>query len=809
MPQRKENSDIDKLLSGRDDKGRFIKQTAQIEKMRAVIEKFSNEQSKIQKQLDKSAKAATTALKKENALLKGKNKLQNVISKSQKDQMKVIAKAAKLREKQLKRETRLVQKNFKQQLRLETRLNRTRERLARKTRGSGRGGGFSLPQLGIGLAGLGLGFAVTRQLQEIANSRRSLAISGGLASLQNVKQFIGKDIAVVSGAKLVDQFLQQSPTTLALGRDPLISKGLLRLQEQLSGVGTDLANQIILGLSASFREPKRLKGFLGAISSGENIEQTLRNFQSQNNITETIRALNALQISQSKSTGDPIIDAQRELSKVVEKLKAEFELLSSTVASDLIPILRDLIPELKRLLGFLGGLSTKELIGAGIGVGALAIAGPAIARGGLKIAGRALIPSALGVSKAGIAGAATVAAPIVAGGAIAIHQTNKTKQSLQEALSATERQSLGLRRLDELALKLESEGKPKRAKRVRIERQIANISPAKTESSFLFGPQLTGEFTKNQNRQLAKLNKQRSAVQKDINNLQTRATTENKVISENREQTKALENSSKAVDNFADKLKKTPTPQSKIDTDLSLILKRAELQFGAVEQQSISALKRIELESAKVNIFGVLAAQNEAESFIKQLRIQEKVLNEILSTLDVSTVQGRIEANQLLLQIKSLRLEEKQLRRSMVTAFLDQTLQQASNAGIFNKLIVTADKNLFRGLQKGMIGKNVPRELVGSIDKNLPRRKPQTAQQLFGKNPFKIIDLLPKKVNKSKKVNKPRIGANAADSLENIGKAILKTSKQLRTENQDIDNRLSEKVIDNKKLRSGSLPMTP
>lgn len=805
MPQRKPNTDsgdteLNKLLGGRDSAGKFLKRTAQIEKMRAVIEKLSAEQAKAQKQIEKSTKSVTTALKRENILLKGKNKLQNIISKSQRDQMKVISKAAKQREKQLKRETRLVQKNFKQQLRLETKLNRTRERLARKSR-SGRGrGGFSLPQLGVGLAGLGLGVAAIRQIKDIADSRRSLAVSGGLSSLQNVKQFIGKDIAVISGAKLVDQFLQQSPTTLALGRDPLITKGLLRLQDELSGVGTDLANQIILGLSSSFRDPKRLKGFLGAISSGKDIEQTLRQFQTQNNVTETLRALNALGVTNLPTTGDDILDIQRELVKTTEKLKAEFERFSSTVAKDMVGSIKQLTEKLGKILEFLGGLSTKEFaIGAGvaaIGTGALAFGGSAIARAGLKLAvrgGGALLP-------AGLAGAAAVAAPIAIGGAIAIHKTNQTKQSLREALSANERQSLGLRRLDESALRLERDGHPLRAKRTRIERQITAISPAKTESSFLFGNQLTGEFTPQQNRQLAKLNKQRSAIQNDIDSLQTREQIETKVIQSKRKEIKSVEDATKSVNNFAEKLKKAPVTETKIDRDLSLLFKRADLEINAIESQSQTALRRTELEIAKIGPFGILQAGQEASKFLDQLQSQEAVLREILGTLDLSTREGRIHGNQLLLQVRNLQREEKELRRSLVTAFLDQSLSQALGAGRFSKILVTSDQNVGIGLRQGVFGlpKDIRKQLLGSVDPKLPKVQPRTALEVLqGRSPFDIRKLTPKMSNKrqSQKTRKSNLsGSTSGDSLINIGNELKKVGQQIKTENQDVDNKLNEPI---------------
>ena len=78
-----------------------------------------------------------------------------------------------------------------------------------------------------------------------------------------------------------------------------------------------------------------------------------------------------------------------------------------------------------------------------------------------------------------------------------------------------------------------------------------------------------------------------------------------------------------------------------------------------------------ELEIAKIGPFGVLQAGQEASQFLDQLQSQESVLGDILGTLDLSTREGRIQSNQLLLQVRGLEREERELRRSLITAFLD------------------------------------------------------------------------------------------------------------------------------------------
>ena len=129
------------------------------------------------------------------------------------------------------------------------------------------------------------------------------------------------------------------------------------------------------------------------------------------NIGAVTSALNALQIDRETGTGslDPLLQAQLDATKSLEALGQAFDKLSNQLVADLLPVIDKLSASISGFADFVGGLSTGQLIGLGVGgfaaYKALDWTGSAIFRrligGGL---GRGFPPGVPGVPPAGFGG---------------------------------------------------------------------------------------------------------------------------------------------------------------------------------------------------------------------------------------------------------------------------------------------------------------------------------------------------------------------------------------------------------------------
>lgn len=646
------------IVEGRDELGKFISKAEQLKGLKKVVQDFAKQQDKLRASIKKATAGATAALKRENKLLRSKDKIQGRLSKSQSDQIKIITRAAKQREAQIKR-----------QLRLETKLNKTRERLTRQSRRGrgGAGGGLSLGRLGGAVAGLGLGFAAIRQIQSITDKRLETFLNLGAGATGRIGSLGGSGIAGVSKFAALNEFQAQGTSQFIQGQSEAIQAGLLRAQEDLSKLGTDVANKLLANISKSFGADVRRRREFFQTTSRQGIEPALQRFIGQFNFPEFSRAINALQ-----QPDDPTLHLRGEFAKTVEALKDSFEKLVVTVGKDLIPIVEKLVPKLVSLLKTLSNLTTGDLvkglvIGGGALIGGRLAAGAAI-RGAGRLAGQGLtrgIPAiARGIGATGIGGAAALAAPIAIGGGVAIHETSKTREALTAALASTERQSGQLGRLDQLAQSLRLSATTDRerltAQRLKLDRLISGIEPAGTERSLIFGRQLSGEFTPQQDRQLETLRKQRRKLQADIDALDNRREAEVKATQATKAETKALDKAAKSAEKFANNVKAPAR-----DSLASRIERRQELELPKQLQDSISAIRREQLGTARISPFGGRLALDELKALNESLRQQQNNLREILSTFDEDDPRGQLEANKVRTQIAGI---ERELRANQVAS---------------------------------------------------------------------------------------------------------------------------------------------
>jgi hypothetical protein len=158
--------------------------------------------------------------------------------------------------------------------------------------------------------------------------------------------------------------------------------------------------------------------------------------------------------------------------------------------------------------------------------------------------------------------------------------------------------------------------------------------------------------------------------------------------------------------------------------------RREGAELGAAEQASLTQLRRYELQAAQMTPLGPIGALSELNTLQKQIRDEIQALQVVLQNTYEGDEKGRIQANGIRSEIASLRVEEKQHAMALNSAILDSVLQAAmGSVGRFEKIIITRDQNLARGLQMGII--NAPAPFVGSIGPS-HNRQPIHIQDVLG-----------------------------------------------------------------------------
>ncbi len=458
----------------------------------------------------------------------------------------------------------------------------------------------------------------------------------------------------------------------------------------------------------------------------------------QGNIAESIRALNAIEIG-SRGTGDPILEAQKSLVEVNEKLKSEIERLTGTLANDLVPLLKDLTPTLKSFAEIVGSLSTSEVVGGlaalTLGPSALRLGGKGLLQGA-KLAGRGYAGSGIaGGIGTGVASGMVLSAPIILGANMYDDSLTATSEQLQKQLDT---QNPLISKLLEQAKKFEAMGDNLRASRTKIDAQLLNMSPAGKQLNVgSFGYVQNAEFTPEQQKQIAKLSEQRKRIQDQIDGIVDVVKQNQEVVETTKEMNKAVETATQEVQKFAQKIDKVSVAQP--DALLQKALAREHLNLGLNLGQSETELRKLELEIAKTNPFGVLGSGQQVKAVHEALEKENKILNEILSTIDVSTIQGQMDANGIRKAILSNTLEERNNLKSLRDAFLGDALGQASQLGRFEAIIMTTEKNTMRALRNGIF--NPPKELqgiLGNISHSVVPQQPRTAMQVLMDNELSI-----------------------------------------------------------------------
>ncbi len=745
--------------------------TAQIEqKIRLIVEE-NYKSAGTSKQLETIQKH----LRKLEKHLSKYTKLWNTQAKAQKAQLKIGAQYLKQQQK-LNQSIRKSLQPLKQQVNL---ISKSRKEMTLATRAS-QSLGRSLRNIGGMLGVAGLGYLAISRIQKVMDSRLTLAVTGGAQQIKLIKQLTqGRN--TTSAIDLAAKFQGQSPySRFALGDQSL--KGLVNLQKQMEPIGLDLANDLILGVTKSL-EPAKLQQML-KVAAGGNIKQALLGAASGGNVGAVTSALNALEIGNlaGENKLDPMLQAATEFKTTGNRLADAFDKLGDNIVKDLLPTIQSLTSILEKMAGTAGNLSTKELIGYGLGgyLGYKGIKGIGkyTLRNMLQPGGRGM-PGSMPSSGRGIpntkmlprlgpngypvisplhlpAGGAVgvgLAGGAAAGGVYTAIKSGQTAYTERQALRAIEKTQNDVR-LFKIANQLKSTADTElsklKAKRMELDAMISTSAPSgdmgikqgwvgKTLGFY-------GDFPQADSKQIERLRKQRLELHKQIEML---------------EKQKQKSGTSNVVSGIFDSLKtgidKVKTSAEKLRTGLDYLAvkgleqnlrklqqqaaRQEQLQLTANEKTSLTQLARLSAQIAQTTPLGSIGALPEMRELQNTLETEIGSLRKVLVNIDESTFKGRLEANGIRANIKSLQLEQRQNSLSITRAIQDSLVSQAFNSGKFEKILINWDKNLGQGLRIGAVNPRIP-EFTGSTTSS--GRKPVRFDLHKATNHAEALEILAK-----------------------------------------------------------------
>ena len=640
-------------------------------------------------------------------------------------------------------------------------LLRKSRREMRSTEKAGRSLSRTLSQLG-GLIGVGgLGYLAVSRVQRMMNSRLNLALTGGANQIALLRAYTGGR-NTTAAIDLAARFQQQSPyARFGLGDASL--RGLVALQRKLEPVGLDLANDLILKVTESLEPGKALQKFLNAATIDP--RKALLGAASGTNVQAVTSALNTLQVGELKRDNrlDPMLQAATEFKETGNRLSEAFDKLAETVTADLLPVIQGLAGSMEKIAGVVGNLSTGQLVGGLVGGyaayrgarwGLGRLIGRGLGRGfppgvpgvpprgfypggGLNIPGmRPMLPAPSlrtiprpltwgmpvtgGVLGYGLPAAAAAGSIYTAG------RSAQTAYNERQALKAIQT-SMQDRGLFDVASANKSNANTELqrllAKRQEISAMLLSAPTSDVGERGWLGQKLGfyGDVPQADPKQTEKLRAMYADIQSRIKSLRAVETTGSAGgwmdwIKDGLD--KAKDAASKFKTGFDDLVQKG------LEANVKRLQQQAarmqQLELTATEQTALTQLSRLDFDIARTTPFGTVGAFGEWRDLQQQLNREIESLVEVAKNIDSSTAQGRIEQARVNAQIKSLRLEERQRSVEMMRGVLDSVQAQAFNAGRFEKIIFTEDRNLRKGLEMGVVKAFSP--ITGSLNRS--GRKP-------------------------------------------------------------------------------------
>lgn len=608
-------------------------------------------------------------------------------------------------------------------------------------------------------ATFGLLYKSIDRIIEIAQTRLGAAILGG----PNIGRLVSQSLpAGVSGQKALDVLsatLKQSQL-LQFRADASQVAAINKLTGELRALPSSISGDLISTYIGTLKQSDIPK-FLDAVRVDS--RKAISDFANISNIEQATSLSNALSLVSADEGNnlDPLLKAAIETSKSIERLKSDFESVSDKMVNRFLPAIEKLSEVIESLS------PTQTMIGAGLTAAAV-IAGPSLAWNagkaiagtgarGMAGAGRGLlspggaaagkVATGIGEAYTGVTGGASIAtglasgmvlsAPIIIGAEMYDDALAESSSEFQRLLDVD---NPAMKKLLKQAEKFREKGDMLRYKRTMIDRQLLSMTGNETERNVgLFGTKiLSGDFSESQKKQIDRLSKQRAALQEQITASEAITVTTDDSQKSFLALNKIVETLQNTLVDVSDKFKAVKAPalssQPALQRMQSASLALTDLGTTLTEQSAIADLKRQQKEFASIGPFGSITSLGTIKDLNLSLDDQLKTMREMLKIAqEDNSSTGRLRQYQIQGQIMAAEIEKKQNLRGWMDALTDLSLQQAMAIGRYEAIIVQQDKNLMRGLQKGMIGWDAVTQRVafGNIDSTIQPQQPQTAYEVM------------------------------------------------------------------------------
>ena len=699
------NQNTDKLLQGRDERGRFMSAQKQVDALRdryrGLAEQVKGYQDALrgQTQAAKLAEVAGGKLLRQNQV---QIRVQRQLLGTIRQQISLTRQQAKARE--------AAAQAARQQADIERRAAERVEAYQRTMRRAM-------------IVGTAVAYAGYRRVRAMYESSLEAVSAFGPRVMANLRGSLGGATETAVG-----QFLGKIAGTsdaVRFGLNPQGLKALTSAKGQLRNFGPQ-GDELLSDLMKSFGgDQKRLGAFTQTMQT-QGLESALRGSASQQNIGTVTSLLNMLEAQGQVDNGsaDPFLSAAMKMADGIRQLDAKIEQLITTLSDKLLPVITKVADHLGN--SSLGRLATEagllyggsKLAGYGarrllLGGGAGAGAGASLGRGALSLGRGAamglggLVAGTTAATAGILAGALTLGGGLALGidkyrdkegvGAYGWHQRAKEAQAANAASS-----DVLLRQAQEQAAKASSPLAALRAQRLGLTAQISAANGTDTD--------VTG------------LRQQYQALTEQIRQLKSATV----------DQTKATVDQTTSRDRI---------------TDLQQRAKRQEgLEKVSREVGTRTDLARQAFQLSNLSPWGALGSQAQFQGLQEAIREEEQSLLAVLNNIDQGTADGRIAANEVSKQIGGLRLEAKQSAIQMREAFSEDLIGGLMHdVGTFSKVIVDRDQNLARGLAGGMLHPSIP-FVTGGLTSTGKMNDPLTSKQFFQASgladPFRTVDMV-------------------------------------------------------------------
>jgi hypothetical protein len=645
--------------------------------------------------------------------------------------------------------------------------------------------GSSLKKIGAIVGVGGLGYFLTRKIQDVISSRIDLAVSGGMKQLKQIQKMIANTgVPSTSAFGLVSQFQKQSPLArFNLSRDPIMLKGLLSAQKQLAPIGLDKANELLLGVTDSL-QPDKLKDFLKG--SSKDLELSLLKSASGDNIDAVTSAINALSLTKDGAVKDPALEASMKMQQSLDKLSASVENLLLKGFDKLGPLIDGAVFALNKIadnlgtaLGIGGGLAALYAgrglfkgIGGGGGMGA----------GGLPNA-RVFKPDGSWVSSS-VRRIYPKGLPylpnMLPGGAQKMLPGSQPLGPFTGNLAKYAPSGLGLMG----GLKLAGAGGLAAYGLASAMDSVSAVDENRRAAKWNIGGRLGQHVNKSTRESLNyqdMMDRQKAYGEKKLAFMspQVRALFDQGKVDDARAlhqkesggETESI--FSKAANKFKDALNNVEKNFHRLRLDMlqKQQARQQELINKAELQGSSTDLARQEYQLKSISPFGTFGALPELKNLWGKIQAEIETQTKLLGNIDTSTDKGQMEANKVKGSINQLRIEEKSSKVEFYRAMIDSVIGSAFGSNrAFSKILIDGTQNLGVGLERNMIRKDLS-FVTGSLE-NAQRQPVRMESLLSGDNPLRQVEKLRTPV-------KAAFGGDGTADLKNAAQLLIAACEKM------------------------------